>query len=126
MRNMTYTPFRSMPANVMGSALYGLSGCGCGGSVARRPTSTALSGGCGCGGGARGLGDSPLTSYLCSQTTAAKSLTEDANEAAIVVGIGAGAAAGILGGALRSPMLGLLGGALLGYLVYTTQKMPEP
>ena len=126
MRNMTYTPVRSMPSNVTGPAFYGHSGCGCGGPTSRRSYPLPLSGGCGCGGGAATLGDTPLTSFLCSQTAVAKSLTKEANESALVIGLGTGAAAGLLASVIKSPALGLLAGSLVGYLVYTTQRLPEP
>jgi len=109
----------------MGPALFGLSGgCGCGGS----PRPSPLAGGCGCGGGSHlsGLGIGPITAALCSETEIAKSITIDANEAALVIGLGTGAAAGLLASAIKAPALGLLAGCLVGYLVYATQKMPEP
>jgi len=125
MRNMTYMPVRPYRANTMGPALFGLSGgCGCGGS----PRPSPLAGGCGCGGGSHlsGLGIGPITAALCSETEIAKSITIDANEAALVIGLGTGAAAGLLASAIKAPALGLLAGCLVGYLVYATQKMPEP
>lgn len=127
---MTYMPVRPYRADVMGPALYGLSGgCGCGGS-SRAPnySSPQLSGGgCGCGGGMHGgLGVGPLASMLCSEAAIAKEITSDANETALVVGLGTGAAAGLLASLIKSPVLGLIAGSLVGYLVYTTQKMPEP
>ena len=62
---------------------------------------------------------------LCSETATAKALTTEANEIALVVGLGTGAAAGLLASVIKSPALGLLAGCLVGYLVYATQKMPE-
>jgi hypothetical protein len=122
---MTYMPVRPYRADVMGPALYGLSGgCGCGGGSSRP---APLAGGCGCGGGsARSpLGEGPLASMLCSETATAKALTTEANEIALVVGLGTGAATGLLASMVKSPALGLLAGCLVGYLVYATQKMPE-
>ena len=129
MRNMTYMAVRPYRADVMGPALYGLSGdCGCGGSSrAASARSSQLSGGCGCGGSAHGaLGEGPLASMLCSDTATAKAVTADANESALVIGLGTGAAAGLLASVIKSPMLGLLAGSLVGYLVYTRQRLPEP
>lgn len=129
MRNMTYMPVRPYRADVMGPALYGLAGdCGCGGSTHGAATrSSPLAGDCGCGGGSRqSLGEGPLASMLCSDTATAKAITADANESALVIGIGTGAAAGLLASVIESPALGLLAGSLVGYLVYTTQRLPEP
>ena len=107
MRNMTYMPVRPYRADVMGPALYGLSGD------------------CGCGGSRSALGTTPLTNYLCSETEVAKSLTKEGNEAALIIGIGAGAAGGLLGSVIKAPVLGLIAGTLLGYVVYQTQRMPD-
>jgi hypothetical protein len=109
----------------MGPALYGLSGdCGCGSSHEKLP-SAPLSGGCGCGGSRSALGTTPLTNYLCSETQVAKSLTKEGNEAALIIGIGAGAAGGLLGSVIKAPLLGLVAGTLLGYVIYQTQRMPD-
>jgi hypothetical protein len=107
----------------MGPALYGLSGdCGCS-HVSRQ--SAPLSGGCGCGGSRSTLGTTPLTNYLCSETEVAKSLTKEGNEAAMIIGLGAGAAGGLLGSVIKAPLLGLVAGTLLGYVIYQTQRMPD-
>lgn len=104
-RRMTYRhPYPITPQHVrtMGPALFGLHGprCGC-----------------------AGMGVGPIESYLFSETNAARSQAEEYNTSLAIATVGAGAAAGTLGIVLKSPLWGAAAGALVGFLVYQTQKM---
>lgn len=115
MSSMTYRAVRPVRVYTM-NALYGLHGAEC---TCRRHFSGTepcrmhgLSG--------------PITSYLFSETEAAKGLAKDYATACLVTGVGAGIAAGVLGSVLKSPWLGAAAGALTGFLVFQTQRPPAP
>lgn len=89
----------------MGPALYGLHGAGCG---------------CGCAGA--GMGTGPIAQYLFSETEAARALAKEYNTTVLITGVTAGATAGLVGALTKHPLVGAGMGAVVGFLVYYTQR----
>lgn len=100
---MTYQATVPVRVRTMGPALFGLHGAGCG---------------CGCS----GMGVGPISQYLFSETESAKALAKDYDTAVLVTGVAAGAAAGVVGALVNNAVVGLGLGALVGFLVYQTQR----
>ncbi len=93
-------------------------------SPVRFARQTTLSGNCGCGCDEKcqeGL-SGPLTSYFCSESEAVKNAAEEINKGAMISAVAAGALGGLLGSIFRRPLIGILGGAAMGFVSYHTQK----